>query len=40
MAEQFRADGLAILSEPRTTGDGFYECAVADPEGNCVEITV
>ncbi|MGM9705357.1 MAG: VOC family protein [Prevotella sp.] len=38
-AEQFRSDGYTILSEPRTTGDGFYECAIADPEGNYVEIT-
>ena len=29
-----------ILSLPRTTGDGYYECAIADPEGNYVEITV
>lgn len=21
-----------ILSNPRTTGDGYYECVVADPE--------
>ncbi len=37
--EQLRSDGYAILSEPRTTGDGYYESAVADPEGNYVEIT-
>ena len=40
LAEQLRGDGYTILSEPRTTGDGCYECAVADPEGNYVEITV
>ena len=33
------ADGYTILSEPRMTGDGCYESAVADPEGNYVEIT-
>lgn len=38
MAEQFRHDGYAILSEPRTTGDGCFEAAIADPEGNYVEI--
>lgn len=38
-AERLRADGYAILSEPRTTGDGCYESAVADPEGNYVEIS-
>ncbi len=38
LTEQLRGDGYAILSEPRTTGDGYYESAVADPEGNYVEI--
>jgi lactoylglutathione lyase len=33
-------DGLTILNRPRTTGDGFYECVIADPEGNRVEITI
>lgn len=37
-AERFRADGYTILSAPRTTGDGYYECAIADPEGNYVEV--
>ncbi len=40
LTERLRSDGYAILSEPRTTGDGYFESAVADPEGNCVEITV
>ena len=40
LTERLRADGYAILSEPRITGDGYYESAVADPEGNYVEITV
>lgn len=39
LTEELRKDGYKILSEPRTTGDGFYESAVADPEGNYVEIT-
>ncbi len=38
LTEWLRADGYTILSEPRTTGDGYYESAVADPEGNYVEI--
>jgi lactoylglutathione lyase len=33
-------DGYAVLSAPRTTGDGYYESCVLDPEGNRVEITV
>lgn len=39
MATRFKKDGVTILSAPRTTGDGYYECAIADPEGNYVEIT-
>lgn len=38
LTERLRADGYAIASEPRTTGDGYYESAVLDPEGNYVEI--
>lgn len=39
LAERLRADGHTITSEPRTTGDGYYESVVLDPEGNLVEIT-
>ena len=39
LTRRLREDGYTILSEPRTTGDGYYESAVADPEGNYVEIT-
>jgi lactoylglutathione lyase len=39
MARKLKNDGITILSAPRTTGDGYYECAIADPEGNYVEIT-
>lgn len=39
MAEQLKADGYAITSGPRTTGDGYYECCVTGPEGLSVEIT-
>jgi lactoylglutathione lyase len=28
-----------VLDGPRRTGDGYYECVVADPEGNRVELT-
>lgn len=37
--EILRNDGYAVLSDPRTTGDGYYESVVSDPEGNVVEIT-
>lgn len=39
LTETFRKDGYTIFSEPRTTGDGYYESVVLDPEGNLVEIT-
>ena len=38
MAKRFKEDCFTVLSAPRTTGDGYYECAIADPEGNYVEI--
>ncbi len=38
LTEMLRSDGYTILGEPRTTGDGYYESIVADPEGNRVEI--
>lgn len=34
-----RNDGYSIIGEPRTTGDGYYESVVLDPENNIVEIT-
>jgi lactoylglutathione lyase len=38
MAARLRAGGVPVVDGPRRTGDGFYECAVLDPEGNRVEI--
>lgn len=38
LTERFSNDGYTIASEPRTTGDGYYESAVLDPEGNYIEI--
>jgi len=40
MTERLRSDGYKVLSEPRVTGDGYYESVVADPEGNLLELTV
>jgi lactoylglutathione lyase len=40
LTEQLRKDGFAIVGEPRTTGDGYYESVVLDPEGNRIEITI
>lgn len=40
LTEKLRKDGFQIKGEPRTTGDGYYECIVLDPEGNQIEITI
>lgn len=40
LTEQLRTDKYIIAGEPRTTGDGYFESVVLDPEGNYVEITV
>ena len=40
LTERLRAAGYPVLSEPRTTGDGYYESVVADPDGNPLELTV
>lgn len=40
LTERLRADGYSVTGEPRTTGDGYYESVILDPEGNRVEITV
>lgn len=39
LTHRLRKDGFRVLSEPRTTGDGYFESVIADPEGNRVEIT-
>ncbi len=31
-------DGYTVSSRPRTTGDGYYESCILDPEGNQVEL--
>ena len=40
LTERLRSDGFKVSGEPRTTGDGYYESLVLDPEGNRIEITV
>lgn len=39
LTAKLRNDGYTLLSEPRTTGDGYYESCVLDPENNQIEIT-
>lgn len=40
LTERFRTDGIRILGEPRTTGDGYFESVVLDIEGNRIELVV
>ncbi|MCC5890594.1 MAG: VOC family protein [Alkalibacterium sp.] len=39
LVEQLAEDGYDLLNGPRTTGDGYYEAVIADPEGNLIEVT-
>jgi len=39
ISARLREDGFRILDGPRQTGDGYYECAFLDPDGNRIEIT-
>jgi lactoylglutathione lyase len=40
LTNRLREDGYNILSEPRVTGDGYFESVIGDPDGNRIEITV
>ena len=40
LTEQLRQATYHVVGEPRTTGDGYYESVVLDPEGNRIEITI
>lgn len=40
LTERIQNDGYIVADGPRMTGDGFYESAVLDPEGNRIEITI
>ena len=40
LTQKMSEDGITIVGEPRTTGDGYYESVVLDPEGNRIEITI
>ena len=39
LTEKSRTMGLKIIGEPRTTGDGYFESVIEDPEGNWIELT-
>lgn len=40
LTRQMSKEGIQVVGQPRTTGDGYYESVVLDPEGNRVEITI
>ncbi len=40
LTARLEKDGFTVESQPRETGDGYYESVVLDPDGNQVEITV
>jgi len=39
LTERLRTDGFTIAGEARTTGDGYYESVILDPENNRIELT-
>nr|SFZ86952.1 Possible glyoxylase family protein (Lactoylglutathione lyase) [Loigolactobacillus rennini] len=40
LTSKLAAADYKIVSGPRTTGDGYYESVVLDPEGNQIELTI
>ncbi|MHB8065489.1 MAG: VOC family protein [Ruminiclostridium sp.] len=40
LTEELRARNFKVVSEARSTGDGYYESCILDPDNNRVEITV
>lgn len=40
LTAKLRNDGFEIIGEPRTTGDGYYESVILDPDKNRIEITM
>ncbi|MDX9954332.1 MAG: VOC family protein [Anaerolineae bacterium] len=39
LTHRLEAAGYRIAGQPRTTGDGYYESVILDPDGNRIEIT-
>lgn len=39
MTRKFEEAGIIIESRPRTTGDGYYESVILDPDNNRIELT-
>ncbi len=40
LTAKLKTDGYAVISGPRTTGDGYYESCIIGIEDNQIEITV
>ena len=40
LTSRLEQDDFQVIGKPRTTGDGYYESVVLDPELNRIEITV
>lgn len=40
LTAELKADGYTVISEPRKTGDGYYESCIVDLEGNRIELTI
>lgn len=40
LTELLKKDGFEVISGPRTTGDGYYESVILDPDKNRIEITI
>lgn len=40
ITRRFGNDGHQVIGTPRTTGDGYYESVILDPENNRIELTV
>lgn len=38
LTDTLRQDGFQVVGEPRTTGDGYYESVIMDPENNRIEL--
>jgi len=40
ITDEIMKAGYTVVSEPRYTGDGYYESCILDPDGNRLEITI
>lgn len=40
LTQELEDKNIAIVSQPRKTGDGYYESVIEDPDGNLIELTI